>query len=46
MINRFDDAVCGCCGRSATGFGYAPKTGQAVLWVCDDPQCLDRKSVV
>lgn len=41
MINRFEDAVCSCCGRSATGFGYAPKTGQAILWVCDDPQCLE-----
>lgn len=40
MINRFDDAVCGCCARPATGFGYAPKTGQTILWVCDDPQCL------
>lgn len=40
MINRFDDALCACCGRKATGFGYAPKTGQAILWVCDDPDCL------
>ncbi len=40
MINRFCDAVCGCCGRAATGFGYAPKTGQPIIWVCDDPQCL------
>lgn len=40
MINRFSDAVCGCCGRTATGFGYAPKSGQTILWVCDDVQCL------
>lgn len=40
MINRFEDAVCGCCGRSATGFGYAPKAGHPVIWVCDDPDCL------
>ena len=40
MITRFNDALCGCCGRTATGFGYAPKTGQTVLWVCDDVQCL------
>ncbi|WP_309086410.1 hypothetical protein [Chelativorans sp.] len=40
MINRFEDAICGCCGRVATGFGYAPRTGQTVLWVCDDPECL------
>lgn len=36
MINRFSDALCGCCGRTATGFGYAPKTGQSIIWVCDD----------
>lgn len=40
MITRFNDVLCGCCGRTATGFGYAPKTGQSILWVCDDPQCL------
>lgn len=40
MITRFTDALCGCCSCTATGFGYAPRIGQAVLWVCDDPQCL------
>jgi hypothetical protein len=40
MITRFNDALCGCCGRTATGFGYAPRTGQTILWVCDDPACL------
>lgn len=40
MITRFNDALCACCGRTATGFGYAPSTGQPILWVCDDPQCL------
>lgn len=40
MITRFSDAVCGCCARSATGFGYAPRTGQSIIWVCDDPDCL------
>lgn len=39
-INRFNDALCSCCGRTATGFGYAPKTGQAILWVCDSEECL------
>jgi hypothetical protein len=39
-ITRFNDAICGCCRRAATGFGYAPKTGQSILWVCDDPTCL------
>lgn len=40
MIERFDDAVCGCCGRSAEGYGYAPGHGKPVLWTCDDPDCL------
>lgn len=41
MIDRFDDAVCGCCGRTAVGFGYAPKRFNAqVLWICDDLECL------
>lgn len=40
MITRFTDALCSCCQRTATGFGYAPRSGQTILWVCDDPQCL------
>lgn len=41
MIERFDDAVCGSCGRSAVGYGYAPPHHNApVLWTCDDPECL------
>lgn len=41
MTDRFDDAVCGCCGRSAVGYGYAPpRLGAPVLWTCDDPECL------
>ncbi|TPK59051.1 MULTISPECIES: DUF6511 domain-containing protein [unclassified Mesorhizobium] len=39
-ITRFNDAVCACCGRTATGFGYAPKAGQPIAWVCDDEGCL------
>lgn len=41
-IDRFDDAVCATCARSATGIGYAPpgKNNAAPLWVCDDPTCL------
>lgn len=38
-IDRRDGAVCGCCGRSATGFGYAPRNKEPI-WVCDDPECL------
>lgn len=40
MITRFSDSLCGVCARTATGFGYAPRTGQTILWVCDDEQCL------
>lgn len=40
MITRFNDALCACCGRTATGFGYAPRAGQTALWVCDDTPCL------
>lgn len=40
MSDRFDDAVCSVCARWATGFGYAPRVGRPVLWVCDDPDCL------
>lgn len=40
MITRFSEQLCGCCGRTATGFGYAPKTGQTILWVCDSVECL------
>lgn len=38
-IDRRDGAVCGCCGRNATGFGYAPRNKDPI-WVCDDPACL------
>jgi hypothetical protein len=40
MITRFNDALCSCCGRTATGFGYAPRSGQPILFVCNDDQCL------
>jgi hypothetical protein len=40
MITRFNDALCGVCRRTATGFGYMPQNGQSILWVCDDPECL------
>ena len=40
MIDRHDPAVCGSCGRTAIGYGYAPKPERPVIWVCDDPECL------
>ncbi|MCE7028460.1 hypothetical protein [Jiella avicenniae] len=43
---RLDDAACCVCARSAIGFGYAPRdshgrVGSPIIWVCDDPDCLD-----
>ena len=40
MTPRLDAAICGCCGRSAVGYGYAPHHDKPVLWTCDDPECL------
>lgn len=40
MIDRFNDQICSCCGRAATGFGYSPDHRQKPLWVCDDEGCL------
>lgn len=39
-VERFDDALCGVCGRQATGYGYSPDMRKKVLWVCDDDECL------
>lgn len=40
MINRFDDALCGCCARAATGIGYTPNHSKPIIWLCDDPECI------
>ena len=38
-VDRFDEAVCAVCGRSATGVGVqAPNRN--ILWVCSDPTCI------
>lgn len=39
-IDRFDHTVCCNCARQATGYGYAPDNLARVMWVCDDPECL------
>jgi hypothetical protein len=39
-IERFNDAICSCCGRAATGFGYSPDHKRPPLWVCDAIECL------
>lgn len=39
-VERFTDAICGCCGRSAVGLGFMPTPRQRPLWLCDDPECI------
>jgi hypothetical protein len=39
MITRFEDALCGCCRRTATGLGHTPKFGEPIIWVCDNAEC-------
>ena len=39
-IDRFNDALCSCCQRAATGFGYTPNAKKPILWLCDDPACI------
>jgi len=40
ILNRFEDAICGCCGRSATGYGYSPDHKKPPIWTCDSQECL------
>jgi len=43
VITRFNDAICACCARSATGVGYSPSQNwhsHPPLFVCDSPECL------
>lgn len=40
IIDRFNEAICACCARSATGLGYTPNARKPVLWICDDPDCI------
>jgi len=37
--DRFDEAVCAVCARSATGVAVQNR-GRRLLWVCDDLTCL------
>lgn len=41
-ILRTDDILCACCRRRAAGIGHTQKGygNMPVLWVCDDPECL------
>lgn len=41
IADRFDDMTCGVCARQATGLGYAPPSRSKILWLCDDPECID-----
>lgn len=40
MIDQFNPAICGVCARAALGHGYAPRNASKILWVCDDPKCI------
>lgn len=40
-VERDNAAVCACCGRPAEGVGYALKHSKKILWVCNDPECLE-----
>ncbi|KRR21669.1 DUF6511 domain-containing protein [Bradyrhizobium retamae] len=49
MTRRNFDAepvCCGVCQRQAVGLGYAPKQGTPVLWLCDEPECIQLGRVV
>ncbi|MCY0150901.1 hypothetical protein OEG84_25175 [Hoeflea sp. G2-23] len=46
MIDQFNPAVCGVCARAALGHGYAPKNASKILWVCDDPKCIQAAKAV
>lgn len=39
-IDRFNDALCACCQRAATGIGHTPHASKPILWLCDDPACI------
>jgi hypothetical protein len=41
-IPRTDDTLCAVCRRRSAGYGHTQKgySAQPVLWVCDDPTCL------
>lgn len=40
MIDRFDNALCACCARAAIGIGYTPSHTKPIIWLCDDPECI------
>jgi hypothetical protein len=41
IITRFETSLCSVCRRYATGAGYTPNHRKPILWVCDDPICLE-----
>lgn len=46
VIDQFDPAICGVCARAARGYGYAPKNASKVMWLCDDPKCIQAAKAV
>jgi hypothetical protein len=46
VIDQFNPAVCGVCARSAIGIGYSPPRASKILWLCDDPKCMQAAKAV
>lgn len=42
MTDRFDPGVCGVCARAAIGIGHAPPKASKIMWLCDDPKCIEK----
>lgn len=40
FIDRFDEAVCGCCGRRSHGIAWSPGPNKRLMWLCDDEACI------
>jgi len=40
MINQHDDTTCGICARQAIGIGFHNGGRSKIMWLCDDPFCL------
>jgi hypothetical protein len=46
VIDQFDPAICGVCARAACGFGYSSRGASKILWVCDDPKCIQAAKAI
>lgn len=42
MPSRFNEGICGVCGRREVGLGFSQRNGRRdlpTMWLCDDPTC-------